>query len=105
MIYSSVFIPNLFKGKVIIITGAGSGIGRCTAHELAALGATVALVGRTAINLQTVQTEIATAGGASSVHTCDIRDEAAVAQTVTDVLAAHGRIDGLVNNAGGQCFL
>jgi citronellol/citronellal dehydrogenase len=102
MKYSSVFAANLFAGKVVIITGAGSGIGRCTAHELAALGATVALVGRTAATLAAVQTEIEQAGAAASSHVCDIRDEAAVQRTVTAVLALHGRIDGLVNNAGGQ---
>ena len=48
MPYQSVFRPDLFKGQTIIVTGGGSGIGRCTAHELAALGANVAILGRTA---------------------------------------------------------
>ena len=46
MRYKSIFNANLFANRVAIITGGGSGIGRCTAHELAALGATIALVGR-----------------------------------------------------------
>ena len=96
------FRPGLFAGLSFLVTGGGSGIGRCTAHELAALGARVALVGRKIEKLQAVQQELAEAGSAATIHVCDIREEEAVRQTVTDVLAAHGRIDGLVNNAGGQ---
>ncbi|MBI2746478.1 MAG: SDR family oxidoreductase [Burkholderiales bacterium] len=102
MSYGSVFAPGLFAGKAIIVTGGGSGIGRCVAHELAALGAHVALVGRKLEKLQTVATEITEDGGRVSYQVCDIRQEEAVKQTVAAILAAHGRIDGLVNNAGGQ---
>ena len=102
MSYQSVFAPGLFKGQVIIVTGGGSGIGRCTAHELAALGATVALVGRKPDKLERVKAEIEAIGATASRHVCDIREEEVVAATVKAVLAAHGRIDGLVNNAGGQ---
>lgn len=102
MSYASVFAPGLFAGKVILITGGGSGIGRCTAHELASLGAHVVLVGRKLEKLQSVAGEIAHDGGLASLHVCDIRQEDAVRQTVAAVVAAHGRIDGLVNNAGGQ---
>ena len=59
MPYQSVFRPDLFSGQTIIVTGGGSGIGRCTAHELAALGANVAIVGRTAEKLAEVEAEIA----------------------------------------------
>ena len=102
MPYQSVFRPGLFAGQTIIIPGGGSGIGRCTAHELASLGAHVALVGRTAAKLDGVQAEIAEDGGSASALACDIRDEAGVDQTIDAVLALRGRIDGLVNNAGGQ---
>ena len=102
MPYQSVFRPGLFAGQVVIVTGGGSGIGRCTAHELVSLGARVALVGRKLEKLQAVQREIAEAGGVASTHGCDIREEDAVRATVSAVLAEHGRIDGLVNNAGGQ---
>jgi citronellol/citronellal dehydrogenase len=100
--YRSVFNADLFKIKTIIVTGGGSGIGRCTAHELAALGAHVVLVGRKLEKLQTVAEEIIADGGQASFHSCDIRDEATVKTLVTAVVATHGRIDGLVNNAGGQ---
>jgi citronellol/citronellal dehydrogenase len=66
MSYASVFAPNLFASKVVIVTGGGSGIGRCVAHELAALGATVALVGRKVEKLQKVADEITQDGGSVS---------------------------------------
>ena len=100
--YRSVFAQEMFTGRVMLVTGGGSGIGRCTAHELAALGAHTVLVGRNAGKLQAVVDEITQDGGSASGHVCDIRQEDAVKQTVADVVAAHGRIDGLVNNAGGQ---
>ncbi|MCO5123939.1 MAG: SDR family oxidoreductase [Rhizobacter sp.] len=102
MKYQSIFAPGLFAGQVVVVTGGGSGIGRCTAHELAALGATVALVGRKADKLAAVCEEIAAAGGRASSHACDIREEERVAESIATIIAAHGRIDGLVNNAGGQ---
>ena len=103
--YGSVFAQGLLAGKVVLVTGGGSGIGRCTAHELAALGAHAVLVGRKAEKLQAVQDEIAHDGGSASFQVCDIRQEEAVKQTVAAIVAAHGRIDGLVNNAGGQYIM
>jgi citronellol/citronellal dehydrogenase len=104
MSYASVFAPGLFAGKVIVVTGGGSGIGRCVAHELAAVGAQVALLGRKIEKLERVAAEIAQDGAAhpASVHVCDIRQEDAVRSTVAAIVAQHGAIDGLVNNAGGQ---
>src|SRR6478672_1965429 len=100
--YRSIFAPDLMRGQVALVTGGGSGIGRCTAHELAALGAAVAIVGRKADKLAAVRNEIEDAGGTCSIHVCDIREEPQVQATVAAVLARHGRIDALVNNAGGQ---
>jgi citronellol/citronellal dehydrogenase len=102
MSYGSVFAKGLFAGKVMLVTGGGSGIGRCAAHELAALGAHAVLVGRKPEKLQAVMDEIVADGGAASFHVCDIRNEETVKQTVATIVTAHGRIDGLVNNAGGQ---
>ncbi len=102
--YRSIYRAGLFAGQTVIVTGGGSGIGRCIAHELASLGAALALVGRKIEKLEAVKAEIAEAapGTQVSLHSCDIRDEAGVKQMVADVLAAHGRVDGIVNNAGGQ---
>ncbi len=100
--YRSVFRPGLFAGQTVIVTGGGSGIGRCTAHELVNLGASVALVGRRIEKLEAVQAEITQVGGQASIHACDIRDEPGVKAMIADVIAQHGKIDGLVNNAGGQ---
>ena len=100
--YQSIFRNNLFAGQTVVITGGGSGIGRCTAHELASLGAEVAIIGRNADKLNAVRTEIHSDGGQVSIHPTDIRDEAAVSDVVDAILTEHGRIDGLFNNAGGQ---
>jgi citronellol/citronellal dehydrogenase len=102
MPYRSVFRPDLFADRTIVVTGGGSGIGRCNAHELAALGAHVVLVGRKLERLVATAAEIAEDGGHASHHTCDIRDEDRVRDTVKAIVADRGRIHGLVNNAGGQ---
>jgi len=100
--YRSVFRPGLFAGQVHWVTGGGSGIGRCVAHELAALGATVVISGRKADKLERVAAEIAEDGGRCETTAFDIRDEEAVKTGVAAVIARHGPVTGLVNNAGGQ---
>lgn len=100
--YRSVFRPGLFEGRTLLVTGGGSGIGRCTAHELAALGAHVVLLGRNPDKLRATAAEIAEDGGSCSTQACDIRDEAAVRAAVQSIVAERGCIHGLVNNAGGQ---
>jgi citronellol/citronellal dehydrogenase len=100
--YASVFRPGLFEGKVVLVTGGGTGIGRCTAHELASLGAQVVIAARRREPLEQTAAEIAEAGGRCETVALNIRDEKAVDQVVAELVARHGRIDGLVNNAGGQ---
>lgn len=102
MSYRSVFRPGLFDGQVVWVTGGGSGIGRCVAHELASLGATVVISGRTQHKLDRVAAEIAEDGGRCITQAFDIRDEEAVKAAVAGVVAQHGPVAGLVNNAGGQ---
>jgi citronellol/citronellal dehydrogenase len=102
MIYDSVFKAGLFSGQTILLTGGGSGIGRCTAHELAALGAHMVLVGRKLEKLEKTAAEIREDGGSVSWQVCDIREEESVKNMVAAVIAERGPIQHLVNNAGGQ---
>lgn len=102
MPYHSVFAPGSFTGRHVVVTGGGSGIGRCTAHELAALGAHVTLVGRKLDKLERVAAEITADGGQADTEPFDIRIEDDVRAAVARIYARRGRIDGLVNNAGGQ---
>lgn len=100
--YRSILRDDCFAGEVHLVTGGGSGIGRCIAHELAALGAHVVITGRKPDKLEAVIAEIADDGGSAEARAFDIRDEEAVKQALTGVVERHGRLHGLVNNAGGQ---
>ena len=100
--YDSVFRPGLFAGRTLWVTGGGSGIGRCVAHELASLGARVVISGRTQEKLDRVAQEIRDDGGLCETIAFDIRDEEAVKAAVATMVGKVGPIAGLVNNAGGQ---
>ena len=102
MSYKSIFRDDAFQDKTIIVTGGGSGIGRCTAHELSALGANIVIIGRRQEKLDQVIAEITEDGGTVSGWSVDIRDEEAVKATITEIAQNFGEIHGLVNNAGGQ---
>ena len=102
MPYRSVLRPGLFAGQTIVVTGGGSGIGRCTAHELASLGAHVAIAGRKPDKLAAVKAEIEQSGGSCETHAFDIREEMQVKDAIAAIVAKNGRIHGLFNNAGGQ---
>jgi citronellol/citronellal dehydrogenase len=97
---SRIFASGLLEGQVAVVTGAGSGLGRAIAVELAACGATVVAVGRRPDPLE--ETAALCDDGRCEPMTCDIREEDEVAALVGGVLERHGRIDVLVNNAGGQ---
>ena len=100
--FESIFRPGLFDEHVILVTGGGTGIGRCIAHELASLGATAVIAGRREAPLQQVVEEIGAVGGRVEAVTLNIRDREAVDAVVAGVVERHGRLDGVVNNAGGQ---
>ncbi|RSN65899.1 short chain dehydrogenase [Amycolatopsis sp. WAC 04182] len=87
-------------GRRVIITGASSGIGRATAIKVAAAGGVPLLVARRQHELEEVRDEIIAAGGTASVYPADLTDEESVHKAVDAMLAEHGRIDMLVNNAG-----
>jgi NAD(P)-dependent dehydrogenase (short-subunit alcohol dehydrogenase family) len=97
---SKLFQPGVLDGQVALLSGGGSGLGRASALELAALGARVVVCGRRLEPLE--QTAAAAEGGRCEAIACDIREEEQVEALVDEVLARHGRIDLLVNNAGGQ---
>jgi citronellol/citronellal dehydrogenase len=104
----SPFRPDLFRrpgtdpGYVAIVTGGGTGIGRAIALSLSGCGARLAICGRRPEPLQAVAAEISARGGECLAKTCDIREPAQIAEFVAAVMARYGRIDSLVNNAGGQ---
>ncbi|MEM1029984.1 MAG: SDR family oxidoreductase [Myxococcota bacterium] len=100
----SMFAPGLFAGQTCIVTGGGSGIGRATAIALRGLGAQVAICGRDADKLRRAAAELDAMEGPGPViaRPCDIREPDQIAAFVGHVLDATGRIDVLVNNAGGQ---
>lgn len=102
MAADSIFREGLFAGKTIIVTGGGTGIGRATARELAALGAHVILCSRAPGHLEATRDAIIAAGGQASALRCNIRDPESIAAFFDAVMAAHSQIDGLVNNGGGQ---
>jgi NADP-dependent 3-hydroxy acid dehydrogenase YdfG len=90
----------VLNGKVAWITGAGTGIGRAAAMELALAGASVVLSGRRIEQLQTVVGEIAAAGGKAEALALDVSDKDAVAKAGAGIIERHGRVDILINSAG-----
>ena len=103
MPYQSGFRDGLFQGQTIFVPGGGGGLGRCIAHELAALGASLVLAGRTLAKLEKTQAEITEDGGCVlGCYTAELRDESDVHNLVSNALEKHGPFHGLVNAAGGQ---
>jgi NAD(P)-dependent dehydrogenase (short-subunit alcohol dehydrogenase family)/thioester reductase-like protein len=88
------------KGKVVVVTGGSSGIGEATAHKLAEAGAKVLIVARDPEKLEATRKAIAAKGGDCSTYSCDLADMAAIEALAKKVLADHGGVDFLVNNAG-----
>lgn len=100
---SSFFAPHLFEGAVVLVTGGGTGIGKATAVAFAQCGARVAIASRNQQHLADGAGQIAALTGAPPLTAvCDIRQPEQVQALVDRVVAEFGRIDVLVNNAGGQ---
>jgi len=101
--YQSGFRKDTFDGQTIFVAGGGGGLGRCIAHELASLGASLVLTGRTRDKLERTRNEIQEDGGeVLGCYTAELRDESAVVELVDTALSSHGPIHHLVNAAGGQ---
>jgi short-subunit dehydrogenase len=101
--------PDLFKdrslrgaieGKVVVITGASSGIGQALAMKVGEAGGVVALVARSEDKLNEIKGEIEELGGTATVHPADLSELDDADRLVEEVLREHGRVDVLVNNAG-----
>ncbi len=87
-------------GKVVLITGASSGIGEAAARQIGAAGGKVLLVARSADKLEALAAEIEADGGTAQAYPCDLTDYAEIDALTAKVLAEHGGVDVLVNNAG-----
>jgi NAD(P)-dependent dehydrogenase (short-subunit alcohol dehydrogenase family) len=92
--------PSPLRGRTVLVTGASSGIGEATAKGVAAVGGEVLLVARRGDELARVAGDIEAAGGRASAYACDLTDADAVDDLVKGLLAEHGAVDYLVNNAG-----
>jgi NAD(P)-dependent dehydrogenase (short-subunit alcohol dehydrogenase family) len=93
-------LADAVRGKTVLITGGSAGIGRATALKLARAGARVLIVGRGPDKLTAAAAEIRGLGGQVAAYTCDIAAASECEQLAASVLAEHGRIDILINNAG-----
>jgi len=93
-------LPSPIAGRTVLVTGASSGVGEASAKAIAARGAIVLLVARRAEELDRVAAEIVASGGAAQTYLCDLTDGDSVDALVAAVLADHGSVDMLVNNAG-----
>lgn len=91
-----------FSGRVALVTGGGSGIGRAIAQRWAAAGGTVVVLGRRREALDETVSLVTDSGGTAHAVACDVRDHVAVAAAVDGVVDMHGRLDALVNNAAGN---
>lgn len=96
------FAPGLFQGRTVLVTGGGRGIGRATAIGFATLGASVAIAARDADNLEKTLHDLHDIGVPATSFVTDIRNTESVEALRDHVLRAFGKLDFLINNAGGQ---
>jgi NAD(P)-dependent dehydrogenase (short-subunit alcohol dehydrogenase family) len=96
----SVSLEQAVRGRVVMVTGASSGIGKAAAMKIADAGGKVLLVARTPEKLETTREAIEHAGGVAHIHRCDLSDMEDIDRMAEEVLMQHGHVDILVNNAG-----
>jgi citronellol/citronellal dehydrogenase len=101
-IHPTVFAADALKDRVVVVSGGAGGIGRAIAWLFARLGAHVAVVGRDREKLDSLAARLADRNLKASAYVTDIRDPDAVKTLFDTVWAAHGRVDSLINSAGGQ---
>jgi citronellol/citronellal dehydrogenase len=101
-VHPTVFAADALKERVAVVSGGAGGIGRAISWLFARLGSHVVVVGRDRDKLDVLVSEMTARGLKASAHTADIREPAAVSTLFDAVWAAHGRLDSLVNSAGGQ---
>jgi citronellol/citronellal dehydrogenase len=97
-----VYKPDLFAGKTVLVSGAGSGLGKAIAYTFARLGANLVICGRNPDKLAVAKKWIESFGVTCDSHQMSIRDPEQVQAMIDDVFEKHGNLDVLVNNAGGQ---
>ena len=100
--HTTVYAPDLLSDQIVMVSGAGGGIGRAIVWLLARLGAHVILVGRDQSKLDALRSALTAVKLKASAHAVDIRDADAVSALFDAVWTDHGRIDALINSAGGQ---
>jgi len=98
----TIFRDGLFAGAVAVVSGGGTGIGRAITRELAQLGAKVAICSRSMEHLESLRDELVAAGATVLALPCNIREPESVEALFAQVVERFGRVDALVNNAGGQ---
>jgi citronellol/citronellal dehydrogenase len=101
-VHPTVFAASALKDQVVMVSGGAGGIGRAIAWLFVRLGAHVVVVGRNRDKLDALVAEMTGRGLKASAHTADIREPDAITDLFDTVWAAHGRLDILVNSAGGQ---
>jgi NAD(P)-dependent dehydrogenase (short-subunit alcohol dehydrogenase family) len=99
-VLGTVSLEQAVRGRIVMVTGASSGIGRSAALKIADAGGIVLLVARTPEKLEETKVQIESGGGSAHIHRCDLADMDDVDRMADEVLAQHGRVDILVNNAG-----
>jgi NAD(P)-dependent dehydrogenase (short-subunit alcohol dehydrogenase family) len=96
----SISLEKAVRGRLVMVTGASSGIGKSAALKIAAAGGTVLLVARTPEKLEQTKEQIEAEGGVAYIHRADLSDPEDIDRMAEEALAQHGHVDILINNAG-----